>query len=324
MPQGPSQNPYLFIVGSPRSGTTLLQRLVDAHSQIAVPPESQWIVRFYNRRIGLTPQGQVTPALIAQLLAHPKFPHLGIKPAQLQSLLAPDEQPAYACFVRRVFDACGRARGKPLVGDKTPNYVRQIDVLHTLWPRARFVHLIRDGRDVCLSLINWKRKAARMGELFPTWQDDPVTTTALCWERDVRHGCRQGRALASELYSEVRYESLVSQPAGETARLCSFLGVPYEEDMLHFYHGHARSESGLSAKEAWLPITPGLRDWKTQMPPADVERFEAIAGGLLGELGYPRGCPSLTPAARQRAAHLRQHFEQALAARGAARDEVGA
>jgi hypothetical protein len=209
---------------------------------------------------------------------------------------------------------CAGARRKPLVGDKTPNYVRQILILHSLWPHARFVHLIRDGRDVCLSLLGWKRKATRMAELFPTWAEDPVTTAALCWERDVRRGRDRGRPLGPALYHEIRYEDLVSRPADETRNLCCFLGVAYEGEMLEFHQGRTRLGPGRSAKEAWLPITPGLRDWRTQMAADDVERFEAAAGDLLDELGYPRACPSPPPAARERASRLRERFVHGLAA----------
>jgi hypothetical protein len=308
-------NPYLFIVGSPRSGTTLLRRIVSAHSQIVVLPESHWIPRFYNRQIGLTAVGLVTEELVEELIADPKFENLDIRPEELRCLLGPGERPSYADFLRRIFDHCASAHGKTLAGDKTPNYVRQISVLHGLWPRARFVHLIRDGRDVCLSLLDWKRKQARMAELFPTWTEDRITTAALCWERDVRAGLETGRPLGQALYCEVRYEDLVCRPADELKKLCSFLGLPYEADMLEFHRGRTRSEPGLSAKEAYLPITPGLRDWRRQMPPDAVERFEAAAGDLLDELGYPRGCPSPSMAARQQAARVRERFQQGLGAR---------
>jgi hypothetical protein len=313
--EGLGPNPYVFILGSPRSGTTLLQRIVDANSQIAIVPESEWIAQYYNKRIGLTPEGVVTREIVPRLLEHPKFHRLGASVHDLEALLDGSGPLAYSRFVSGLFDHFGRTQGKPLAGDKTPIYARQIGVLHRLWPRAKFVHLIRDGRDVCLSVLDWKRKAVRMGELFATWVEDPVTTAALCWERDVGQSRERGRLVASALYYEIRYESLVARPVEEVQRLCRFLGVPYEEAMLDFHNGRTRSEPGLSPKEAWLPITPGLRDWRSQMHRGDVERFEAAAGSLLEELGYPRGCPSPSAAVQERAARLRARFERGLSAR---------
>jgi hypothetical protein len=89
----------------------------------------------------------------------------------------------------------------------------------------------------------------------------------------------------------MNYESLVADPANECQMLCNFLGVRYDDIMLRFHEGRTRSEAGLSAKDAWLPISPGLRSWRTQMAPNDVERFEAAAGDLLDELGYARAVP---------------------------------
>src|SRR5262249_11233139 len=150
-----------------------------------------------------------------------------------------------------------------------------------LWPEARFVHVIRDGRDVCLSLLDWKRKGTRMAGLFPTWAEDPVTTAALCWERDVRRGRDRGGPLGPELYHEIRYDDLVYHPEEQLRNLCSFLAVPYEAGMLEFYHSRPVLKPGRSALKAWMMITPGLRDWRTQMPAGDVEHFEAAVGDLL-------------------------------------------
>jgi hypothetical protein len=197
----------------------------------------------------------------------------------------------YATFVAGIFDHYGEYWHKPLVGDKTPDYVRNLPTLHSLWPQGKIVHLIRDGRDVSLSAINWKRKTDRLKSLFTTWEKHPVTTAALWWEWHVRKGLEDGRSLGPENYYELRYEALVAQAEEECVRLCDFLGLPSEQSMLKFHEGRIRTEAGLDAKNAWMPITAGLRDWRVQMPAEDIERFEAAAGDLLIELGYPRAVP---------------------------------
>jgi hypothetical protein len=300
-------NPFVFIVGCPRSGTTLLQRLVDAHPHLAIIHETHWIPKFYQKATQESPETRVTPELLNQLRKHPKFKHLGIPREELQSWLGRAESVKYAAFVTAVFDHFGRKRGKPLVGDKTPAYARSVDVLHALWPRTRFVHLIRDGRDVCLSAVNW-REPGRLLLRASTWKGDADITAALWWEWHVRLARQSGQRLGPELYCEVRYEALVNQPAEECLRLCAFLGVPYDADMLRFHEGRTRTEAGLDPKEAWLPVTPGLRDWRTQMPDREVERFEAATGHLLDELGYLRAFPAPSPDAKAEAARVRDVF----------------
>ena len=150
-------NPYVFIVGGTRSGTTLLQRMVDAHPDLAVIHETHWIPRFYEERIGLTPGGMVTTELVAKLLDDRRFGKLGIAREDLEGLIPPDGPISYADYVTRIFDLYEKPGASGRSGEKTPSYVRNLPTLHRLWPTARFVHLIRDGRDVFLSMINWKR-----------------------------------------------------------------------------------------------------------------------------------------------------------------------
>ena len=312
-------NPYVFIVGCPRSGTTLLRRMVDAHPQLAITPETHWIPRLYRMRAGLSDDGRVSGELIAALRAERRFPKLGVQAEWLEQLLAADGPLSYAQVVSAIFDLYGQRRGTELVGDKTPSYVRHIDLLHDLWPQARFVHLVRDGRDVCLSALSWTRMAERFRRRFPTWDEDPVTTAALWWRWNVAIGRQAGARLGPDRYHEVRYEALVEHPAAECRRLCAFLGVAYAGTMLHFHEGRTRTDPGLSSKRAWLPPTPGLRDWRTQMPPEAIERFEAVAGDLLDDLGYERGVPTPRRERLQHAAKARQAFREDMVARSRTR-----
>jgi Sulfotransferase family len=292
-------NPYAFVVGCPRSGTTLLQRLLDAHSHLAIINETLWITREADR--------PVTPELVSRLFEYRRFRRLDLPRDEIELLLDGEGPVSYAHFVSGIFDLYGKKHSKPLVGDKSPGYVRKLRKLHALWPEARFVHLIRDGRDVWLSIASWK-KAGRSAGQFATWADDPVGTTALWWERSVRLGREAGSALGPARYHEVRYEDLVEDTARECRGVCTFLGIPYEEDMLRFHEGRTRRAPGLSPKKAWLPPTSGLRDWRVHMPPEEVERFEAAVGDLLSELGYPRAVPRVAVRAGARAARTRSAF----------------
>ena len=303
-------NPFLFIVGCPRSGTTLLRRIVGAHPDIAITKETHWIIQLLEGEPAASTEAPVTPELLARLLSHRRFARLELDPPRierLEQLVAEDGPVSYAELITTVFDLCGEMSGKRLVGDKTPRYVRDVPTLHRLWPRAKFVHLIRDGRDVCLSVWNWD-KDNRFVTRISTFEEDPVSTIALWWEQLVRLGREAGAELPADLYHEVRYERLVAEPAEECRQLCEFLGVPYDERMLRFHEGRTKHDPGLDAKSAWRPITPGLRNWRTEMAGGDIERFEAVAGDLLGELGYPRGAPEPAPAARMRAEAVRDSY----------------
>jgi hypothetical protein len=307
------QDPHLFIVGCARSGTTLLHRIVDAHPEIAITSEMHWIshyVNFFKNQNRL-----VTPEVVSELTGHKRFAQFEIPREQFEGLLGSGEPVPYPTFLNRVFGLYGKVKNKPLVGNKTPAYVRSIPTFHALFPEARFVHIIRDGRDVCLSILNWK-KGERTAGRFATWEEDPVSTTALWWKWNVTLGREDGAPLGSDLYHEVRYEALVSEPAKECEKLCSFLDLPYDDAMLRFHEGRERTQPSLDAKKAWRPVTSGLRDWRSQMPAGDVERFEAAVGNLLDELGYPRAVPRPSSEALKHASRIRTSFVRDLRRQG--------
>jgi hypothetical protein len=305
-------NPYAFFVGCPRSGTTLLRRIGDAHPQLAVVHETRWIPRTYEFRRGLTPEAFVTPKLLKRMRDPLRLRRLEIDEGDLERLFGNGAGVPFASFVTALFDLYGERHGKRFVGDKSPGYVRYMPMLHALWPHAKFVHIIRDGRDVCLSLLDWQKGATS----YSTFYDAPITTAGVWWEWYVRLG-REGRGrLGPGLCHELCYETLVAEPERECARLCEFLGLPYEDSMLRFHEGRTQSKPGLSAKASWLPVTSGLRNWRTAMEPDDVIQFESAAGDLLEELGYPRAAASIPKRALERAARIRERFvEQALGRR---------
>ncbi|HSK86263.1 MAG TPA: sulfotransferase, partial [Rubrobacter sp.] len=154
---------------------------------------------------------------------------------------------------------------------------------------------------------------------YASWEEDPVSTTALWWERKVRKAREDGAALGPGLYHETHNEDLVEDPERECKRLCEFLGVPYDDAMIRFAEGKTRTDlpnARKTPKKAWLPITSGMRNWRTEMPVKDVERFEAAAGNLLEELGYERTFSRPTPQALEHATRIRKMFSRHVQERG--------
>jgi hypothetical protein len=314
-PLGPFVNPFLFIIGCPRSGTTMLKRMLNAHPEIAITRETHWIPRVFDRGKGLTADGRVTNQLPERLFRQRRFEQMKFGPPALESLIAAHPSMTYAELVSRIFDHFGERKGKRFVGDKTPTYARKVPTLDRLWPRAKFLHIVRDGRDVWLSMQNW-RMADRAAGQFSTWASDPVITTALWWNVLVGLGHEDGTALPSGRYLSLKYESLVTDPTTQCHAIADFLQVYFDERMTKYYEGQTQTTPGLSANCAWLPPTPGLRNWRTQMPTSDVETFEAAAGGLLDRLGYDRWFIHPSPCVRQRVLRVKEQFTRELIDRG--------
>src|SRR5688500_18541666 len=213
-------NPFVFLVGCARSATTLLQRLAHAHPDLAVTHETRWIAPWHERGVGVDAAGRVTDELVERLAVYDRLKAFRIEPSELFALYRSLRPVTYVAFVTALFDRFAARHGKPVAGDKTPDYALSMPLLHDLWPGARFVHIIRDGRDVAGSMLEWQKGAAR----FPSWHVDPIVTTACWWDWHVRLAREAGSRLGPDLYHELRYEALVADPGAECARLCAFLG----------------------------------------------------------------------------------------------------
>jgi hypothetical protein len=182
--------------------------------------------------------------------------------------------------VRAVFEAYASAHGKPRWGDKTPMYMQHLGLLERLFPDARYLHLIRDGRDACLSFLAVPRGIMTESLAHPR----DARTFACQWRTEVRAARALGRR-AGDRYHEVRYEELVAEPEAELRAICAFAELPWDPGMLDY-----TSTVDVSAKPHQTSLTraptAGLRDWRSQMPRDDVDAFERVAGDLLAELGY--------------------------------------
>ncbi len=274
--------PFPFLVGCGRSGTTLLRAMLVAHPQMAIPHESYFVVPFCrNRRRYERRGGFDIHRFATDLFLHRWFIRWGLSDQEIERALADESPQTVADGVRAVFAAYARHREKTRYGDKTPSYVLNLPLLARLFPEGRFIHLIRDGRDVALSLLDVQ------------FGPNGVEDAALFWKRHVARGRRAGRSMEGDRYLEIRYEDLVADPARCLRALCSFIDLRFDDSMLRYYHGAEDVVKDFRYPEEQRhllqPPTKGLRDWRTQMQERDVVRFEAIAGDLLEDLGYERG-----------------------------------
>ena len=301
--------PLVFVVGCPRSGTTMLERMLDVHPDLAMTHETHWVTKHARRRRDLTREGFVRPDTLDNLYADRRFARMAPDRAEIERVM--EQGPLkYRRFVRLVFDHYRRARGKAFVGDKsTGGYLRAIERLRKVCPASKIVHLVRDGRDVCLSMLSWPKNARAAGR-FAMFATDPVATTAAWWQWQVRAGMVQGRALGVGAYRELHYEDLVRETTAQCEALCAFLGLKPDAGMAAYHEGRSRPASGQSANAAWLAPTPGLRDWRTQMQDEQIEMFEAVAGETLAALGYERRFPRVSASVAALAAERVARWER--------------
>ncbi len=288
--------PVPFVVGVNRSGTTLLRMMLDAHPELAMPPETHFIPALNKDMKAAKKAGNRMDAdeVVAYLSAHRRWGDFGLDPDALRARLAEQGQLHPKKVLRTFYGLYAEMQGKSRYGDKTPGYVKQMGMIQRSLPEARFIHLIRDGRDVALS---------REGRI--TAEEMTVERHALIWKRRINRA--RGQVPRLDHYIEVRYEDLVRDPEPTLRKICEFIDLSYDPAMLDY---HERSgerlqeiardlddEDGGALRpaeerlEAHSLVTERPREdrverWRTLMPPEDVAEFEAIAADLLEDLGY--------------------------------------
>jgi Sulfotransferase family len=273
-----------FIVGSARSGTTLLRLMLNAHRDIAVPPESRFIVQLW------TGQDEVDAASITdRLRTHKQFAAWELPIEEVAQTLGESARISYATAITAPHKLYAAKRGKSRWGDKTPRYVEEIPLLARLFPDSRFIHVIRDGRNVALSYADVPFGPKTFGQAAALWRDR------------VRAGMRDGRPLGPDRYQEIHYERLVTDVEAETKALCDFLGVEFDPEILDY--AEKTRPDVLPRAKAYNPNVTSkpianVRSWQEAMSPREIAVFEAIAGDTLEELGYERGAPKPGPATR--------------------------
>ena len=266
----------MIVLGVRRSGTTLLRVMLDRNPALAVPDESYFVPQLARRH-----GGTVEPAsFVDDLRRLPTLAEWGLPADAVAARLRPGMTTGQA--IAAVFEAYAAQRGKPRWGDKTPLYMQHVPLLERLFPEASFVHLIRDGRDAALSFLSVPSGIMTEGWGYPR----DAAGFACQWATEVRAARALGGRVGPGRYLELRYEALVADPAGELRRTCSFAGLEYDDAMLGYV---GRTESAGKAHHQRLnePPRAGVRDWSSEMPVADRAAFEAVAGDLLAELGYP-------------------------------------
>jgi len=249
------QEPF-FLVGSERSGTTLLRLMLAHHGRIECAPEFEFLVEQVPRSSGW-------PAL------EPYYEWLATNRIFVPHALAVDRTLDYPALMKSFVAQYCRRSQKPIHGATCHKH---FDRLLRIWPRARLVHLLRDGRDVARSCMG-------MGWAVNVWHG------AERWIQAEELWARLVKVLPPAQRLELRYEDLIQEPEKELARVCAFLGTDYDPAMLDY-----------SRDTSYERPDPALiGQWRKKLAPSELALLEARIGPMLRARGYEE---SGVPAAR--------------------------
>jgi Sulfotransferase family len=267
---------YFFLVGSPRSGTTLLQTMLMRAPGVTMPPELHFIHITYKRRHRMadirTDQGW-TQAINA-IKARCQHSDIDMDHDLFDELVAATDR-NYGDLLRCWLKAIGTPENATTVGEKTPNHCEWISELATMIPEARFIHIMRDPRDSALS----------QREAFAR----PALQAAVRWKRDLDMHRDCLRLMPESRYTAVRYEDLVTDPQATIKKLCAFLDLEYRDEMLD---PSGRDKKGFAAYEEHKLRTlekvtsSRIGRYKKKMSAMNIAVIERVCSHTMTEMGY--------------------------------------
>lgn len=256
--------PPIFVVGAARSGTTWVYDILTAHPQVAGLYES-WL---FTPAHGLG-------ALFTSMHWADKPTGLGrvlSRAALLETTrLTATDLMSHALFPEHRY-----------LVEKSPSHIFAIELINEIFPAARFIHVIRDGRDVAVSV----RAASR--SWMPSWRNtfgNSIRTSSQTWKNSVQRGREQGQRLGDR-YLEVRYEQIKQEPIASYRRMFDFCGILYDDSVLQQIYEKTDFERNYIPNEQGFRRGGRISDWRSHFGLRDANIFKSVAGDTLIELGY--------------------------------------
>jgi sulfotransferase family protein len=279
--------PIFFITCRPRSGSTLLRTMFDAHPNIVIPPECQFIINLRKKYLGLDCWTERTvSSFVADLKKQGLIESWKIDWKKLNNILLEGldriNYPTACKLVYLSSFSCFEKHSPLFIGDKNPGYSFYAKELQGIFPEAKFIYLCRDYRENHISIV-------RAG-----FEMSIIATTCRKWVAYyelMKKGCRKGSLIVCH------YENLISSPENELKRLLRFINVPYSHTMLAYadYAGDIEREYFTNSYVRKLhknillpPISNKSMEWESELTHEKIEMADYVVGETGEELGYKR------------------------------------
>lgn len=285
----------VFVVGIPRSGTTLLSAMLSAHPRIAIAPETHFLSKWRQEYDGVDVRQEQAFARFWRAWSQSEhFLSLRIDGEVARTRILSQGPHDYKQIFSTVLQLYAEKQGKPRWGEKTPAHERYIELLLGWFPHARVIYMLRDPRAVIASLLR------------VPWSHANVYLHARRWRRSAQ---RLGRCSSDARVRIVKYEDLVQDPRSSLAGLSAFLGEEFEPSMLDF----ADAAKPLVSQDAWKaqalqPVTTiSIGKWREELSHRQAALIEHVAGKEMLRHGYVLYTGGLS-----RSERLRFQYDQVL------------
>ncbi len=269
--------PAVFIVGMARSGTTLLSEILNAHSSIAVSPETHYFRKYWADEEKSTLEKRL--ALTEEFLAGDEFKQFGYSNEQKEEIRAEvfaAIRKGQSQILDIVLTRYRLKHNKPVWCEKTPVHMLYLAHIANLFPQSKFICLVRDPRDTCLSL---KKVPFNAGS---------TVSIARRWKRYARLSVLYQNEYPDS-FRVIKYEDLIRRPEQQALKICRFLNIDFQSEMLNQKNDPATFDG---QKEYWKlnatkPIDQNNYDkWKHEMKPGEIYFLQKYLGREMGRYNY--------------------------------------
>lgn len=288
--------PPFFIIGNPRSGTTLLRLMLGSNPNIIVPPECgyiEWWYEKYKQWNKTNVNKNYVRTYINDLRQSRKIETWKLNYLELEETILQKKPNNYAelCAVVHMNYRKNQNNSKlKLWGDKNNYYIDKMQLLLQLYPRAKFLFIIRDGRDVACSyrkISKIKTKSIYKPELALD-----IEEIAKEWVRNNEIIINFSNTLDDSRFIFIKYEQLLSNTYDELTKLCELLDIGYHPNMIEYYLNHSNKIVEPEELLPWKKMTrekpnpKNIGKYKNELSFTEIEKFQKIAGNMLKYFEY--------------------------------------
>ena len=281
-------NQPFFILGNPRSGTTIFRLMLNRHPQLVVPPECGFALWWLNKYADWSYSEATRTEFLEDFATSKKIENWHLDLDDLSNEIDEQRPNTYAELVHLIYLFYAKSLHKDLVfwGDKNNFYLSHLKELKQLFPGAKILFITRDGRDVACSYVALHKSGIQskylpqlpgeINEIAREWQDKNQRIIDYC------------SAIDPGQWHQLKFEDLLTETELELKKVCAFLGVAYNNEMLNYHQDDTEPEDTLQwkLKTKQAPDLDNIGKFKHQLSEAERMAFEEIAGGMLKRFNY--------------------------------------
>lgn len=276
---------HFFIIGSPRSGTSMFRLMLNSHPEVIVPPESGFAHWLSNKYASLAfGDTEVLKNFSVDTFNSRKFETWGLSRQELESCFMRYQPTSYEELCQLVYFAYAVKKNKEvrITGDKNNYYIKHIKSLKQKFPNAKFLLLVRDIKDVVCSCLELHEK--EINSIYKPELSNSIMDISNEWNKDNLDAYK----LLNDNVCVVRYEDLITNPEQELVRVCTYLDVEYNHQMITYYMNNDEPKDFLQWKKKTLeaPDANNMMKYKSKLSAEDVILINNAAQDTLSLFNY--------------------------------------